>query len=120
MIVEFAAIPGGLHEPGLTHEMDERWADYADRTRAGWTRMLDENRRRAQVSSKGIRLRSILEQPELGVERRRGPRGRLPVRPPRAHAVTRHDDRVGVLTRGLASTARATPASSEALGDVAV
>jgi uncharacterized protein YndB with AHSA1/START domain len=25
----------------LTHEMDARWADHADRTRAGWTRMLE-------------------------------------------------------------------------------
>jgi len=41
VIVEFAAIPGGC-ELRLTHEMDERWADYADRTRAGWARMLDE------------------------------------------------------------------------------
>jgi uncharacterized protein YndB with AHSA1/START domain len=25
----------------LTHEMDPKWADYADRTRAGWTTMLE-------------------------------------------------------------------------------
>lgn len=25
----------------LTHEMDAKWAEYAERTKAGWTRMLD-------------------------------------------------------------------------------
>jgi len=25
----------------LTHEMDSKWADYASRTEAGWTKMLD-------------------------------------------------------------------------------
>jgi len=41
VIVEFTAVPNGC-ELRLTHEMDPSWADYADRTRAGWSRMLDE------------------------------------------------------------------------------
>jgi uncharacterized protein YndB with AHSA1/START domain len=28
-------------EVTLTHALDPKWADYAERTRAGWTRMLD-------------------------------------------------------------------------------
>jgi uncharacterized protein YndB with AHSA1/START domain len=28
-------------ELSLTHELDAKWADYASRTEAGWTRMLD-------------------------------------------------------------------------------
>jgi uncharacterized protein YndB with AHSA1/START domain len=28
-------------ELSLTHEMDAKWADYASRTEAGWTKMLD-------------------------------------------------------------------------------
>jgi uncharacterized protein YndB with AHSA1/START domain len=28
-------------ELSLTHEMDAKWADYASRTKAGWTKMID-------------------------------------------------------------------------------
>ena len=35
-------VPDGTRcELTLTHEMDAKWAEYAKRTEAGWTRMLD-------------------------------------------------------------------------------
>jgi uncharacterized protein YndB with AHSA1/START domain len=39
--VDFAAADGGCHLT-LTHEMAQEWADYVDRTRSGWTTMLDK------------------------------------------------------------------------------
>lgn len=38
--VAFRAVPEGC-EITLTHEMDPQWREYADRTRAGWTTILD-------------------------------------------------------------------------------
>ena len=41
-IVIIEIVPGGTGaELSLTHELDAKWADYASRTEAGWTRMLD-------------------------------------------------------------------------------
>jgi uncharacterized protein YndB with AHSA1/START domain len=37
--IDIVPLAGGC-ELTLTHEMDPKWADYADRTRAGWTKML--------------------------------------------------------------------------------
>jgi uncharacterized protein YndB with AHSA1/START domain len=40
VIIEIAPQETGA-ELTLTHEMDAKWADYASRTEAGWTKMLD-------------------------------------------------------------------------------
>jgi uncharacterized protein YndB with AHSA1/START domain len=40
VIIEIVPREAGA-ELSLTHEMDSRWADYASRTEAGWTKMLD-------------------------------------------------------------------------------
>jgi uncharacterized protein YndB with AHSA1/START domain len=40
VIIEIAPQVTGA-ELTLTHEMDAKWADYASRTKAGWTKMLD-------------------------------------------------------------------------------
>ena len=40
VIVEIAPQDGGC-ELVLIHEMDAKWAEYADRTRNGWTKMVD-------------------------------------------------------------------------------
>jgi uncharacterized protein YndB with AHSA1/START domain len=40
VIIEIAPQETGA-ELTLTHEMDAKWANYASRTEAGWTRMLD-------------------------------------------------------------------------------
>lgn len=40
--VVIAIVPDGSGcELTLTHEMDPKWAEYADRTQAGWSKMLD-------------------------------------------------------------------------------
>lgn len=38
--IDIAPAPGGAALT-LTHEMDPQWADYADRTRAGWATILN-------------------------------------------------------------------------------
>jgi uncharacterized protein YndB with AHSA1/START domain len=38
--IDVAPLESGC-ELTLTHEMDPKWAEYADRTRAGWTKMLE-------------------------------------------------------------------------------
>src|SRR5262249_49397337 len=40
VVVEIVPQGGGA-ELTLTNEMDPKWADYASRTRAGWSKMLD-------------------------------------------------------------------------------
>ncbi|MCI0388205.1 MAG: SRPBCC domain-containing protein [Acidobacteria bacterium] len=40
VIIDIVPHEGGS-ELTLTHEMDPKWADYASRTEAGWTKMLD-------------------------------------------------------------------------------
>lgn len=40
VLIDVVPVESGC-ELTLTHEMDPKWADYADRTRAGWTKMLD-------------------------------------------------------------------------------
>jgi uncharacterized protein YndB with AHSA1/START domain len=40
VIIEIVPLETGA-ELSLTHEMDAKWADYASRTEAGWTKMLD-------------------------------------------------------------------------------
>lgn len=40
VIVEFAPVDSGCLLT-LTHEMHPKWAEYRDRTQAGWTRMTD-------------------------------------------------------------------------------
>jgi uncharacterized protein YndB with AHSA1/START domain len=39
--IDIAAAAGGC-DLALTHEMAQEWAPYADRTRSGWTTMLDK------------------------------------------------------------------------------
>jgi uncharacterized protein YndB with AHSA1/START domain len=40
VIIDIVSVDSGS-ELTLTHEMDPKWADYADRTRAGWTKMVE-------------------------------------------------------------------------------
>ena len=40
VVIEIAPLESGC-ELTLTHEMDPKWAEYAARTEAGWTRMLE-------------------------------------------------------------------------------
>lgn len=39
--LDLAPLPGGGTQLTLTHEMAPEWADYADRTREGWTMILE-------------------------------------------------------------------------------
>jgi uncharacterized protein YndB with AHSA1/START domain len=39
VIIEIAPAPGGA-DLTLTHELDPKWADYAERTEEGWTKIL--------------------------------------------------------------------------------
>ena len=39
--IDIVALPSGC-ELTLTHEMDAKWAEYKDRTQAGWTTILEK------------------------------------------------------------------------------